>query len=496
MSHRAWKCSRANIAAMLNTLRRTGGSPALAPLAALCLSLPLTTLAQDLPAEVEAALRRAKLPESALVVAVQEVGSGSQKLGWREREPVNPASVFKLVTTYAALDQWGPAWSWRTPVWVQGTVKDGVLEGNLIIKGSGDPSLVLERVWLMLRRVQQLGIREIRGDLLLDRSLFNLPVVSPKAFDDDASQPYNVRPDALMMNFKAVTYTFTPDTARGLALVQTDPPLAGVRTDETVPLAAVPCEDWSAQLKPQWGEPKLMRFGGRYPVSCGERSFSMAYGDPASFNARLVEAMWQQLGGRLSGQVKDGSVPPGSRLLFEQVSPPLQQVVRDINKFSNNVMAEQVFLSLGLADKPAGAITPDDAREQVRRFLASRLGEEGLKGWVVDNGSGLSRDNRLTAQGLSRLLQQAWSSPVMAELMSSLPISGVDGTLRRSKAPQGRAHLKTGSLRDVAAVAGYVLSNSGKRYVLVAILNHPNAAAGRPAFDALVQWTIRDAPTR
>ncbi|MFD2454330.1 D-alanyl-D-alanine carboxypeptidase/D-alanyl-D-alanine-endopeptidase [Ideonella paludis] len=247
---------------MLNTLRRTGGSPALAPLAALCLSLPLTTLAQDLPAEVEAALRRAKLPESALVVAVQEVGSGSQKLGWREREPVNPASVFKLVTTYAALDQWGPAWSWRTPVWVQGTVKDGVLEGNLIIKGSGDPSLVLERVWLMLRRVQQLGIREIRGDLLLDRSLFNLPVVSPKAFDDDASQPYNVRPDALMMNFKAVTYTFTPDTARGLALVQTDPPLAGVRTDETVPLAAVPCEDWSAQLKPQWGEPKLMRFGG------------------------------------------------------------------------------------------------------------------------------------------------------------------------------------------------------------------------------------------
>ncbi|WP_396267974.1 D-alanyl-D-alanine carboxypeptidase/D-alanyl-D-alanine-endopeptidase [Ideonella sp.] len=481
---------------MLNTLRRTGGSPAPTLLAALCLSLPLATWAQELPAEVDAALRRAKLPESALVVAVHEVGSGAQKLGWREREPVNPASVFKLVTTYAALDQWGPAWSWRTPVWVQGTVKDGVLEGNLIIKGSGDPSLVLERVWLMLRRVQQLGIREIRGDVLLDRSLFSLPVVSPKAFDDDASQPYNVRPDALMMNFKAVTYTFTPDMARGLALVQTDPPLAGVRTDDTVPLAAVPCEDWSAQVKAQWGEPKLMRFGGRYPVSCGERSFSMAYADPASFNARMVEAMWLQLGGRLSGQVKDGVVPPGSRLLMEQVSPPLQQVVRDINKFSNNVMAEQVFLSLGLADKPTGPITPDDAREQVRRFLVGRLGEDGLKGWVVDNGSGLSRENRLTAGALSRLLQQAWASPVMAELMSSLPISGVDGTLRRSKAPQGRAHLKTGSLRDVAAVAGYVLSNSGKRYVLVAIVNHPNAAAGRPAFDALVQWTIRDAPTR
>lgn len=97
---------------------------------------------------------------------------------------------------------------------------------------------------------------------------------------------------------------------------------------------------------------------------------------------------------------------------------------------------------------------------------------------------------------MARLLLQAYDSPVMSELMSSLPITGLDGTLRRSRATPGQAHLKTGSLRDVNGVAGYVLSDSGRRYVLVAIVNHPQAAAARPALDALVQWTLRDAPRR
>ncbi|MBC8057965.1 MAG: D-alanyl-D-alanine carboxypeptidase, partial [Rhizobiales bacterium] len=113
--------------------------------------------------------------------------------------------------------------------------------------------------------------------------------------------------------------------------------------------------------------------------------------------------------------------------------------------------------------------------------------------FVVDNGSGLSRDARVSAQGLTRLLQAAWASPVMPELIASLPVSGVDGTLKRSRATLGRAHLKTGSLRDVAGVAGYVLANSGRRYVVVAIANHANANAARPAFDALVQWAASDA---
>jgi len=176
-------------------------------------------------------------------------------------------------------------------------------------------------------------------------------------------------------------------------------------------------------------------------------------------------------------------------------SPPLADVVRDINKFSNNVMAQQLFLTLALQRQPGQPATAEAARALLRDWLVARTGELP-PGTVLDNGSGLSRDARLSAALLARLLQQAWSSPAMPELISSLPVNGLDGTLRRSRATPGRAHLKTGSLRDVAGVAGYVLSDSGRRYVLVAIINHPNANAARPALDALVQWSLRDAPSR
>jgi len=164
-------------------------------------------------------------------------------------------------------------------------------------------------------------------------------------------------------------------------------------------------------------------------------------------------------------------------------------VVRDINKLSNNVMAQQLFLTLGATQRGAG--TPEAARAVLRPWLRARVGS-AADGAVIVNGSGLSRETRLSAVLLGRLLQAAWASPVMSELMSSLPVAGVDGTLRRSRGATGRAHLKTGSLRDVVGVAGYVLADSGRRYVVVGIVNHSNANAARPALDALTEWVAAD----
>jgi D-alanyl-D-alanine carboxypeptidase/D-alanyl-D-alanine-endopeptidase (penicillin-binding protein 4) len=490
----------------------------------------LTGLAQaqpaPLPDEVDAALRRARVPADAVSVVVQEVGNGRELLSWRADEPVNPASLFKLITTYAALDLLGPAWVWSTPVLVSGTLgPDGVLDGSVTLQGRGDPKLVVERVWLLLRRLQQAGVREIRGDILLDRSAFAASTRTPGDFDGEPHRPQNVQPDALLLNQKTVVYSFLPDPVQGLARIAVEPPLTGVQVDASVPLARGPCDDWRTALKPQLTEPARVRFAGTYAEACGERSWPMASAEPAAFGARLVARLWQELGGRLGGQVRDGQAPAGSRLLFEHTSPPLAEVVRDINKFSNNVMAEQLFLSLALppasapvsgaaappgpsasaatsdsaaaasasaqATLAAGPVTVQDARALLQRWLANRLGETNLGGLVIDNGSGLSRDARLRLQLLARLLQAAWDSPVMSELMSSLPVSGTDGTLRRSTAAPGRAHLKTGSLRDVAGVAGYVWSANGRRHVVVAVVNHPQAAAARPALDALVQWVVR-----
>jgi D-alanyl-D-alanine carboxypeptidase/D-alanyl-D-alanine-endopeptidase (penicillin-binding protein 4) len=162
--------------------------------------------------------------------------------------------------------------------------------------------------------------------------------------------------------------------------------------------------------------------------------------------------------------------------------------VRDINKYSNNVMAQQLFLTLSLHQKGTGTL--EGSREVMRQWWRDRMGPGDPP--LFDNGSGLSRDERVTAQQLARLLQAAWISPLMPELMASLPVAGIDGTLRRSRGKgAGLAHLKTGSLRDVSGVAGYVHAASGKRYVLVAIANHPQAGAVRPASVAVIDWTAR-----
>ena len=470
-------------------------------LAALWLAATAAWTAPALPADVTAALARAGVPRDALVALVEELSPlrrAAPRLAWQPQRPVNPASLMKLLTTQAALDLLGPAWTWSTPVWLDGSVgADGVLDGNLVIRGSGDPTLVLEKVWLLLQRVRQQGVREIRGDIVLDRSAFaaaGADPADPGDFDDEPLRPYNVRPDALLLNYKSIALTFTPDAAQQRALVTVEPALTGVDVDATVALGDGACGDWRAALRLDASQPLRLRFaaaGSQFALACGEKTWRIAPPDPASYNARLLTALWSAMGGSLRGVVRDGAAPAGPPR-FALASRALAEVVRDINKFSNNVMAQQLFLTLGLTQRGEGST--EAARAVLRSWLAERFGDAG-RAALVDNGSGLSRDNRVSAQLLAELLRAAWAGPAMPELLASLPLAGVDGTLRRSTVATGRAHLKTGTLRDVAGVAGVVLADSGRRYALVAIINHPNANAARAAFDALLQWTAADVPT-
>jgi serine-type D-Ala-D-Ala carboxypeptidase/endopeptidase (penicillin-binding protein 4) len=477
------------------------------------LSTTLPVLAQALPAEVDAALARAKVPRDAVAFWVVDAqGQAAPRLNHRAQVPMNPASVMKLVTTYAALDLMGPAYQWTTPVFVDGPVVNGVLQGNLYIQGQGDPKLVLERLWLLLRRVQGLGINTIAGDIVLDRTALDLPDTDPAKFDGEPLRPYNVAPDALLINFKSVVMTFTPDRAANLAQVQYDPPLAGVAMPATVPLGAGDCGNYRGLLKADFADAGRIRFSGTYPSSCGEKTWPVAYADPKSYAARAVKGVWEAMGGKIVGSARYGSIPAAlanGKPAFVSASEPLAEIVRDINKYSNNVMAQQVFLALGRwgttsppatldASPEAAASGPNTggptgsiaaSRALVQRWWRERLPADEAP--VLDNGSGLSRQERISAQGLGHLLQSAYVSPVMSELMSSLPISGVDGTLRRIKGNVS-AHLKTGSLSNVVARAGYVLGDSGKRYVVVALINHPNAGDARPAIDALVEFAARD----
>lgn len=477
-----------------------------------------SALAQTLPEPVLMALNRAQVPTDAIALLVMDAdGRTAPRLSHRTDQPMNPASVMKLVTTTAALDLLGPAYTWRTPVWVDGPVVNGVLQGNVFIQGQGDPKLVLEKLWLLLRRLQGLGIHTIAGDIVLDNQAFAVPAADPAEFDGEPLRPYNAAPDALLINFKSVVMTFSADPLSHIARVQFDPPLWGVQLQTSVPLSTGKsaingaCGDYRASLNADFSIPTRIRFNGSYPAACGEKVWPVAYADPSSYNARAIEGLWRSMGGLLTGTVRSGTAPEGSAT-FEITSPALAEVIRDVNKFSNNVMAQQVFLTLGLpaplkngANGANGAnpipsparklpATAVSAREAVRQWWQHRISATVVP--ALDNGSGLSRHNRISAQQLGRLLQLAYASPTMPELMSSLSLVGVDGTLKRSLANSASAHLKTGSLKDVTALAGYVHAASGKRYVIVAIVNHPNAAAVRPALDALIDWAVMDNQTQ
>lgn len=456
-----------------------------------------------LPPAVLKTLRQAQVAPSAVSVLITPLPAANApglaaemaipRLSHRPQAASNPASVMKLFTTYAGLSLLGPDHVWRNRVYADGAVRDGVLHGNLVVRGSGDPKLVLERLQDLLGQVVAAGVREVRGDIVLDRSVFDVRERS-EPFDDEPLRPYNVSPDGLLLNFKAVVYKFTPNAASGQVQVRFEPPLAGMDAQTQLPASNAACNDWRSQLKADFSQTLQVRFAGSYPTRCGEREWPVAYPDPEQYAPRVMQALWLAAGGRLSGQVRYGLRPASARLLVDAPSLPLAEVIQDINKFSNNVMAQQLFLTLSSELGAPGRF--EASRLRVLQWWRSAL--PGQEEPVLDNGSGLSRTERSSAASLTALLQAAHTGPYAQAFVKSLSQAGIDGTTARLKErnPQspviGNAWLKTGSLRDVVSVAGYVQGQSGQRYTVVAIVNHPNASQARPALDQLLEWTVHD----
>jgi serine-type D-Ala-D-Ala carboxypeptidase/endopeptidase (penicillin-binding protein 4) len=460
--------------------------------------------AQPLPKEVTQALARAGVPASSISVVVQTVPASSSVtatlepplIKHRADVSVNPASVMKLITTYAALDQLGADFTWKNRVYIDGMLENGVLQGNLIIRGSGDPKLVLERIEELFKQVQAKGVREVRGDILLDRRVFDVPDKNPADFDDEPLRPYNAAPDGLLINFKSLIFNFSPDASTKRVMLRVDPPIARVELPTEITASYGACGDWRGSLQGDFSNPDRVTFSGRYPLSCGERVWPVAYVAPRQYAARVIDAMWRKSGGQLSGQVREEALPRTARLLHSEPSLPLSDIIADVNKFSNNVMAQQVFLTLS-SQLPNPGRTGSFAASQrnIAAWWKARLPEAVAP--IVENGSGLSRKERSSAAAINSLLQLASASPNSQVFANSLGIAGVDGTVARMRdrngnsAAIGQAQLKTGTLKDVAAIAGYANALNGQRYSLAAIINHPNASAARPALDALVEWIVK-----
>lgn len=452
--------------------------------------------ADELPAVVKQKLKQHAIADSAIGVFVQEIGANRPLLAVNADAALNPASVMKLLTTYAGLELLGAAYTWPTVLYANGAITDGVLHGDLVIKGYGDPKLDLENFWLLIHRLRQTGLHEIKGNLILDNTHYAIPSDDPGDFDGQPYRTYNVIPEALLVNYRASTMHFFPQPDSNTVRVVIDPLPGSIQIHNQLKLTRGLCGDWrNAMTIDVVADREASHFTvilkGHYSVQCGKQSHMLSLQDSVSYIGDLFKHLWTQQGGIFHGDVVAGQAPQGLSPLKVYQSPPLAEIVRGINKFSNNIAARQLYLALGtgqstLNNSPA---TLAKSTAALKHWLATK--QLDFPELVVENGSGLSRKERISARHMGQLLLAAFDSPVMPELISSMPIASVDGTLKNrfSDTPvKGLAHLKTGALNDVRALAGYLLNKQGKRVVIVFFVNHDKAGQSRDAMDALVQW--------
>ena len=453
----------------------------------------------ELPASVADALKKAGIPLSSTAVYVQAVDSATPSVSYNADKSMNPASVMKLVTTTAALDLLTPAYRWKTEVYRDGDVvsdklNNGVLQGNLVIKGYADPSFKATDFWRMLMSLQQAGIKQITGDLIIDKSVFAQNVGARHTFDDETWRAYNAEPSAFLVNGRNTSFKFIATNA-GVNVTQ-EFELPEVQIVNNMKLSQDACGEWRNRfgyiVKSQPNK-AIVTFSGIFSPDCGERYLELSVMDDEQYAFATFKKLWRELGGKFNGKLKIQATPSGAVKVLEQLSDPLGYVERDINKWSNNLMARQLLLTLAL-EKQALPTTEAKGAQVLKDWMASK--NISASELVIENGSGLSRTERISAAHLGALLVSAYHSAIMPELMASLPILALDGTVKKRlndsaiySVIQGRAHLKTGSLDGVSAIAGYMLDAQNRRQVLVMLVNDNKAEAAKKAQDALIEWT-------
>jgi D-alanyl-D-alanine carboxypeptidase/D-alanyl-D-alanine-endopeptidase (penicillin-binding protein 4) len=500
-SHRALECSEnASMHLTPEDKLRDGYSwQALARLLGAACLLALTGCAalqhdSPLPPTVPAALQKAEMTEAVLGVVAYPLTGPTRGLRLNPDRPQQPGSTMKVVTTIVALERLGTNARGRTDLLATDKPEAGVIKGPLYLRGGADTDLDWGVLWGMLRQVREQGVTHIQGGLVVDRNLFNPSRmdVGLAPFDESPEFQYNVIPDALNLNTSLLGFVLQSDDKT--LSVRTSPALPDLVLDTR---ALVLNDNACAKWESTWVLPELqvsqgtqqLRFQGQFPRNCTQQ-LDLNLVDRQWVTTRVVRQIWRQLGGQISGPDIEGSTPAQAVVLAGHQGRPFAEVARGMMKRSDNPLTRLTYLRLGAKAAVDGEPTLAAAARSVHEWFAAHgIPKDGL---TMDNGSGLSRSERITAQQMAAVLATAYKGPFAPELLTSLPVAGLDGTLSRrfkGTAVEGRARLKTGTLRNVVALAGYVLDQQDRMWVVVALLNHDEASKrGSPVLDSVVEW--------
>ena len=452
----------------------------------------------ELPPALAAAIKDADFSSDGIGLFIQGVDNEKPLVAVHADLFLNPASVIKLVTTAAALDMLGQGYRWSTEVMYTGNIEGHTLNGDLYIRGNGDPYLTPERFWRLLNRIYIVGIHRITGDVLIDNSYFEPGKVDYAAFDQQPYRTYNVGPNAVLVGFQATEFHLDIDpTGTDPAVKITPfPQSPRLRIINQVKLVNGSCNAWKKRLSLETRNNAGMLevvFSGNYALACKQRTLYRRVSEAQDHYQHFFLPLWNQIGGSVDGKITQGIVPADAKRLLEESSISLAEAVRLVNKFSNNVMTRQILLSMGAQEfGPPG--TTDKGIAAVNAWLVEhKLDHPDLQ---LDNGSGLSRDARISAGLLGELLLHVYKQAYMPEFIAALPVSGYDGTMahRFNDTPLvGHAHIKTGLLDFVQSMAGYVTTATGKRYVVVLLHNDKRAhtRSAEKLQNQLINWIYK-----
>ncbi|HEY5665115.1 MAG TPA: D-alanyl-D-alanine carboxypeptidase/D-alanyl-D-alanine-endopeptidase [Gammaproteobacteria bacterium] len=447
----------------------------------------------ELPESIERVLAGLGVDSADVSILVRRLDSPEPMLSHLPEVARNPASVMKLVTTWSGLELLGPAYTWPTEVYFDGGFDGRRLYGDLAIKGHGDPFLVIEEFWKLLRAVRRLGLHEIEGDLLLDDSFFDIPPEDPGAFDGQPYRTYNVVPNALLVNFKAVRFFFLADPRQRRVLVSSDPELPNLSIRNRIDLVDGPCRGYQAGISFNVDDPADMSriiFEGDFPARCNNYSLSRTVLEHDTYVYGIFRSLWGELGGSLEGGFRKGPIPESASRVVTWESPPLAEVIRSINKNSNNVMTRQLLLTIG-AEHVGTPGTEMNGIAVIDEFLTAEGVHDGSL--QIVNGAGLSRESRVSARMLVDMLEAAARGAYAPEFLASLSIAGVDGTTRNrfdANSGNGVMHVKSGRLDHVSALAGYAHGDDDAIYALAVMMNATDAhrGLGQELEEAVMRW--------
>ena len=445
----------------------------------------------EIPKKLSETLRQYEISLNDVTLLVQAMDEVTPRVALNLDIDRNPASLIKLITTWVALEVLGPNFTWETNLYAAKSAHRGNIVGNIILKGDGDPYFLNRDLWTLLGELKNSGISQITGDLLIDETKFLVDETDPYLFDGDGRHIYNALPKAFVLNFNSIELKFTVDQAGKVILLTTKPSMPDLNLINNIGVIQKPCIGDMPKIKLSLVNANEYLISGVMPTSCDEYKIYRDLIPHHLYVKNMFEKYWAQWGGTFSGSVGFGEVGTEHELLASFKSRPLGELVRVTNKWSNNLMARMLVYSL------AGDIgEPPYTRSSGLKVIMRELRKNNLdtSNLAIDNGSGLSRDTKLTGRFLFQFLKNAWGKPYMPEFVSSMSIAGVDGTARkRFQHPSqiGVMHLKTGSLEDVSAIAGYIHKKNGKTFVVFSIINSPNVndGIGKKFESALLDWT-------